>query len=115
MNLASQTDSLFRDTGTYFEDARVAVGLATALGLGGAARLVRLTLASNRIGPEGVAALRGVGASRAELSIALSLQLAEVAAHPADDPGVGKRRKHVGLGGRFVCSGHGFRVGFRET
>ena len=60
--------------------ARGAVGLATALGLGGAARLVRLTLASNRIGPEGVAALRGVGASRAELSIALSLQLAEVGA-----------------------------------
>jgi enediyne biosynthesis protein E4 len=30
MNLASQTDSFFRNTGSYFEDATVAVGLATA-------------------------------------------------------------------------------------
>ncbi len=30
MNLATQTDSFFRNTGSYFEDATVAVGLATA-------------------------------------------------------------------------------------
>ena len=30
MNLASQTDSFFRNTGTFFEDATVIVGLATA-------------------------------------------------------------------------------------